>query len=187
MKKLAAILLIVIFLFNLFGYRLLFNYAQQQSDLRLEASLDKNDFNEAEMITVKVPLSLPYQNNQQNFERINGELKLNGKIYKYVKRKISDGQLILMCLPDYKKMQLQSAKDEFFKYANDLVQNSHSKKPDNSKADIFKIMIGEYDNFTTRFNPSYSFSNIVGYTILNQLNHLPSLPHSSPEQPPELI
>lgn len=186
MKKVAAILLISIFLFNLFGYRLLFNYAQQQSDITLEASLDKNEFNEAELITITVPLSVPYQNDQQNFERVDGELKVNGKIYKYVKRKISGGQLILMCLPDHKKMQLQSAKDEFFKYANDLVQNNHSKKSDKSKSGVFKNLMAEYDNYTAEFTTAYSIANIV-YSISKQLNFLPSSPHSSPEQPPELI
>ncbi|HKG69981.1 MAG TPA: hypothetical protein VKA92_14000, partial [Segetibacter sp.] len=123
MKKLSAIFLIALFLFNLFGYRILFNYEQQQSDVRLEASLDKQDYNDADLVTIKVPLSLPYVNNQQNFERVDGEITVNGKILKYVKRKIADGNLILLCLPNDHKMRIESAKEEFFKYTNDLVQN----------------------------------------------------------------
>ncbi|HLL41614.1 MAG TPA: hypothetical protein VK369_00680, partial [Segetibacter sp.] len=118
MKKFSAIFLIALFLFNLFGYRILFNYEQQQSDVRLEASLDKQEYNDADLVTIKVPLSLPYVNNQQNFERVDGEITVNGKILKYVKRKITDGNLILLCLPNDNKMRIESAKDEFFKYAN---------------------------------------------------------------------
>jgi hypothetical protein len=186
LKKLSAILLIAIFLFNLFGYRLLFNYAQQRSDVQLVASLDKNDFNEAELVTIKVPLSLPYLTSQQNFERVDGEITVDGKIYKYVKRKITDGNLVLLCLPDHNKMRIESAKDEFFKYANDLVQNNKSKKSDHSQKGVFKNLIGEFESSTAKFTTGYSIANIV-YTISKELNYLPSSPHSSPEQPPELI
>lgn len=186
MKKISAILFFALFLFNLFGYRIFLNHAQQQSDVKLEAALDKSDFGEAELVKITVPLSLPYQNDQRDFERVNGELKLNGKIYKYVKRKISGGELILMCLPDHKKMELESAKDEYFKYANDIVQNKNSKKSDNSKAGFFKNLVGEYDNYTADFGTRYSSSKIV-YNFSKQSHYFPYSPHSSPEQPPELI
>jgi hypothetical protein len=163
-----------------------FNYVQQQSDIQLQASLDNNDFDESELLTIKVPLSVPYQNDQQNFERVDGELKLNGKIYKYVKRKISDGQLILLCLPDHNKMQLQSAKNEFFKYANDLVQNNHSKKSDHSKLGMFKNLTGEYICFTLAITAPVAVST-VAHVMPRQTHFLPSSPHSLPEQPPESI
>jgi len=185
-KKLSAILLLAIFFFNLFGYRILFNYVQQQADVSMEASLDNNDFNEAELITITVPLSVPYQNSQQNFERVDGELKVNGKIYKYVKRKITDGQLILKCLPDHQKMLLQSAKDDFFKYANDLVQNNQSKKSGNSKSGIFKNTVAEYDCFTTNVtaNPVGS-DNLSGIPAYQEF--FPSSPSSTPDRPPEFL
>ena len=186
MKKLSAILLIIIFLFNLFGYRLLFNFAQQQSDIKLEASLDKDDFNEAELITLQVPLSLPYLTNQQNFERVDGEITVDGKIYKYVKRKITDGNLVLLCLPHHNKMRIESAKDEFFKYANDLVQNNNSKKSGNSKAGVFKNVLAEYDNYVVELTTTCSSADII-YGVSKYLHHLPTSPHASPEQPPELI
>jgi hypothetical protein len=185
-KQLAAILLIAIFLFNLFGYRLLFNYAQQQSDIRLEASFDRNDFNEAELVAIKIPLSLPYLNNQQNFERIDGEITVKGKIYKYVKRKIAEGNLVLLCLPDHNKMSIESAKQDFFKNANDIAQTGNSKKSNSSKG-FFKNLIGEYDCYTTISAPApATISNLV-YRIKEQLSYLPSSPHSSPDQPPELV
>ncbi len=164
---------------------MLFDFAQKQSDIHLEASLDKNEYDEAELITIKVPVSVAYQNDQANFERVNGELKVNGKIYKYVKRRMSEGQLILMCLPDHKKMQLQSAKDDFFKYSNDLVQNNNSKKSDHSKAGAFKNLLSEYDNYISEFSTAYSIVRNV-YSASQQLDYLPSSPHISPEQPPEL-
>ncbi len=97
-----------------------------------------------------------------------------------------DGQLILLCLPDHEKMKLQSAKDEFFKYANDLVQNHSSKRSDHSKSGIFKNLMGEYDFFTTPYI-THSGVSQTDYNISKNSENLPSSPHSSPEQPPEVI
>lgn len=158
---------------------------QHQSDKQLEASLDKQEYNEKDLLTIKVPLSLPYITSQQNFERVDGEIKYKGKIYKYVKRKITDGNLVLLCLPDHNKMQIEFAKEEFFKYANDLVQNNNSKKSDHSKTGVFKNVIGDYDNYTAVYTIAWSVANVV-YGISTYLNYLPSSPHSSPDQPPEV-
>lgn len=186
MKKLSAILLIALFLFNLFGYRILFNYEQRQSDMRLETLLDKQDYNEADLVTIKVPLSLPYVNNQQNFERVDGEITVNGKILKYVKRKIFDGNLILLCLPDHNKMRIESAKEEFFRYANDLVQNNQSKKSNNTKSIVFKNVLSEYYIDASDYTPAFQ-SMLQSYSITSQLNFLPSSHYKLPEQPPEVI
>lgn len=186
MKRISAILLIALFLFNLFGYRILFNYEQQQSNVRLEASLDREDYNDADLITIKVPLSLPYVNNQQNFERIDGEITVDGKILKYVKRKITDGNLILMCIPDHNKMQIESAKDEFFKYANDLVQNNQQKKSGSTKSGVFKNLVTEYCIISADYAPASQRAQCA-YNITSCLNYLPSSYYTLPEQPPEVI
>lgn len=186
MKKFSAILLIALFLFNLVGYRILFNYEQQQADRQLEASLDRQEYNDADLITIKVPLSLPYVNSQHDFERVDGEITVNGKILKYVKRKISDGNLILLCVPDHNKMRIESAKDEFFKYANDLVQNNQSKKPGNTKPGVFKNLLSEYNIVATEY--AFAFCHLTHtYNITSQTTFLPSSHYKLPEQPPELV
>ena len=184
MRKLAAILLLALFLFNLFGYRILFNYLQQQSDVNIEASIDANQYNAHDLITIKIPLSMPYQLDQENFERVSGEIKYNGKIYKYVQRKVSGGELILQCLPDESKMKLHSAKDDFFKFANDLQQNNSSKK--SSGADLAKNWISIYDKQADKqeavlLSPkNTSFSSEIIFTFSSGI-------HISPEQPPDCV
>lgn len=121
MRKIAAILFLTLFLFNLIGYRCLSYYLQQKEKDRFEAGLDKQEYNENDLITLKVPLYMPYQTPWSQFERIDGEITIDGIIYKYVKRKIEDGQLILLCLPNYKKMQLVKATVEFGNHGNDLI------------------------------------------------------------------
>lgn len=186
MKKVAAISLIILFFFNLFGYRILFAFAQHQSDTRLVASLDNESYNEAELLTIKVPLTVPYQVDQADFERVDGEVNYQGKIYKYVKRKMEDGQLILLCLPDNNKMRLQSAKDDFFKNSNDVAQNDPAKKSANSKTGAFKNILSDY--ITPTFDGIVALNEVpCTYSFSKQSDFLATAPHNSPEQPPDFI
>ncbi len=186
MKKFAAISLLIIFLFNLVGYRLVFNYAQQQSDVQLTASLDKNEYNDADLITIKVPLSMPYQTVQSDFERVDGEVTVNGKVYKYVKRRIADGEMVLMCLPDNNKMRIQEGKDDFFKNTNDIAQNNTSKKSDNAKTPVFKSGLSDCDPQTTFYSIT-SVAALAADNASSQSEALLSSPHTPPVQPPDAI
>lgn len=187
MKKITAIFLLLIFLFNIGGYRLWYYYAQQQSDKQLEASLDKNEYDEADLITVKVPLSLPYQTNWKEFERVDGEINIKGKIYKYVKRKVENGELVLLCIPDHNKMQLETAKDDFFKSVNDLIQNNSSKKSTDSKSTAFKNLLSEYCQHTIDINKISIYDSRQVFRLSYTAENLISSPHISPEQPPDFI
>ena len=129
MKRAAAILLLFIFLFNWFGYRLLSDYLQHRADTQLESQLDQHQYNEASLIEIRVPLNMPYQNVSSDFERYDGEIEFNGIHYKYVKRKVTNGDLVLLCLPNENRMRLMNARDEFFKLVNDLQNPSQDKNP----------------------------------------------------------
>ena len=184
MKKFAAISLLVLLLFNFVGYRVLFYALQHQADKQLETQLDKEAYNDEDLVTITVPLSLPYLTNWKDFERTDGEIKLDGKIYHYVKQKVYEGQLILMCLPDEQKMHLENAKDDFFKLANELVNNAPSQKKSGNNSIVMKLVICDYDKLQTA--SSFFFSNNVNTVFSN--NSSPALSPGkgvTPEQPPE--
>ena len=186
LKKLTAIFFFTLFLLNSIGYRIMYFYAQKQSDKKLEASLNKNRYDEADLITIKVALSLPYVNNQINFERVDGEISFNGKIYKYVKRKIENGSLVIKCLPDYNKMTLKKQKEDFNKDINNVAQNTGSKKQENSKGNSFKNILSEYDQSHYMY-AAVSLKQYLSHSFLNPEALLSASPHSSPEQPPEVV
>ncbi|GAC1426037.1 MAG: hypothetical protein NVS9B7_28110 [Flavisolibacter sp.] len=144
MTKTAAILLLTILGFNLIGYKLLFDYLQNTNDELVQLALDKNNFNDSDLITLKIPISLPYITDYKDFERVDGEVTINGIFYRYVKRKVENGELILMCLPDRKKMELMSGKEAFFKLANDIEQYSPSKQSNHKSTTIFKLVVYDY-------------------------------------------
>ena len=72
MKKLAAILLLAIFAFNTIGYRLLFDVLETNADATFTAKLDEGNYDTKDLITVKVPINMPYQVNRTDFERVDG-------------------------------------------------------------------------------------------------------------------
>lgn len=185
LKKLSAILLIALFIFNLFGYRILFYFARQQSDINIEKALDSNQYSEKDLITIKIPMSIPYQIEQKDFERFDGEVNLNGKIYKYVKRKVCDGNLVLLCLPDQNKMSLETAKNNVVNNSLDF-QNTGSKKSTDSKPATGKNIFSEYNQNTTECRLAF-YTALHNFGFQNQASLLSSALHDSPEQPPELI
>lgn len=186
LKKIAAILLLALFIFNLVGYKAVFYFAQQRADVSLNASLDKQQYNEKDLITISIPLSMPYQVSKTDFERVDGEVNIKGQIYKYVKRKVENGKLVLLCMPNHEKMRLESAKDDYSRIANDIAQNDGNKKSDHSKAFSIKNITLDYDGFQQQFDASVD-AVIAGYEIPSNSSDLITRPLQSAEQPPDFI
>ena len=184
MKRLTALLCIVLFLFNLAGYRIFFHYLQQKSDAAYQLSLEQSRFDELQMLTLKVDLNMPYLSANTEFERVDGEITVDGKIYKYVKRKVQNGQLVLLCLPDDKKTRIESSKQEFFAYANSLTSEQHGKQ--NPAKSLIKSIAIDYD----QFDVDYKIENQITRTqYTSPQNHvlIPSSLLESAGQPPERL
>jgi len=178
LKKLAAILLLILFVFNTAGYRLWFNYVQTRADADFVAKLDNGKYNEDELITVKVPINLPYQTTSINYERVDGEITINGKIYKYVKRAVVNDTMILLCISHDEKTQLQQKANDYFGKVSDLPGNDNNKK-----AEIFKQLTSDYD-----FNYAVaSIQNIETQAVFNLYKNtlLPASYMPVDGQPPE--
>lgn len=183
MKKLAAAILILLLLFNWFGYNLVVNFLQQRSDSHLEALLDQNQYDDAGLTELKIPVHMPYQTSWSSFERYDGEVEMNGITYKYVKRKLCNDTLYLLCIPNTAKMNLETVRTDFFKNTNDL--QNHNSKHGNSKSNGLKNILTDYDGhaFVYRMNDCISLSRNIHFS--SQDSKLFSSPHVSPEQPPE--
>ncbi len=112
------------------GYRAWFYYAEKKADAVMEANLDNEQYNVNDLVALTIPLDNPYQLEQKTFERVNGEISYQGKTFKYVKRKVADGNLIILCIRDDHKMVLKKAKTEYGNIANDFTGNGkNSSRP----------------------------------------------------------
>ena len=128
LKKTACIILLLVFLFNSIGYKALFFYLEKQADSRMDAKIRTLDELDKQLISVKIPINLPYQTDWREFESTDGEMIYKGKTYKYVKRKVMRDTLILLCIDHKEKSELEKSSSDYFKKVNDLASES-SKKP----------------------------------------------------------
>jgi hypothetical protein len=165
---------------------LYYDYLQHKTSENLEALIDNNSYDESQLMELKIPINLPYQTSWTAYQRYDGEIKLNGTIYKYVKRKLSNDTLYLMCIPNSNKMRLETAKNDFFKLTNDFTQNDNSKKQDNSKS--------ASKNLQTVYNETSFGIHLQSPISLNQHLWLSSENEdllstliASPWQPPDLL
>jgi hypothetical protein len=186
-KKLAAVIIACILLFNWGAYRWVFSYLENNATAVLNTRLDARNFDESALITIKLPVeNLPYYTNSPVFERVTGELSIGGMKYQYVEKRIFHDSLEMRCIPNAQSTHLNNARDEFFKLVNDLQQTSSSGKQQPSKSSVsFKNILGDYleNERPSLFTPVFNES-VLTYQLY-QL-HLPSLQISTLEQPPDI-
>jgi hypothetical protein len=164
------------------GYRVWFYYAELKADMAMESRLDKDQYDTNDLISIIIPLDNPYQLEQRNFQRIDGEINFQGKNFKYVKRKVSDGKLILLCIPDARKMVLKKGKAEYGNAANDLNGNSRgSSRSGTQKSFSGNDYTSETFQLSTSILPYFHTSILVN--VVNEKLVTTYLP--SPGKPPK--
>jgi hypothetical protein len=122
LRHFIAITLLLVHLFNAGGYRLVFDHMEEAAGERMITRIDGQYYDDRDLLEIRVPVNLPYQTNSPDFERIDGEVSLNGVHYNYVKRKIFNDTLILLCVPNTEKTKVFNARETFFSLVNDLQQ-----------------------------------------------------------------
>jgi hypothetical protein len=86
--------------------------------------IDADDYAEAETFTIKVPIALPYQEDQDTFERVNGEIEYQGNVYRLVKQKLSHDTLYIVCLSDAQAKHINNAMHDYVKTFADKTADS---------------------------------------------------------------
>jgi hypothetical protein len=114
---------------------------ETQSNSSLQAKLDLGQYDVNDLVELHVPLHLPYIADSKDFENYSGEATINGAHYRYVKRKLVNNELILLCIRDKKTDRLQKAGTEFFKQITDT---PGSEKKSKSPIKLIKGLANEF-------------------------------------------
>lgn len=141
MKKVFAILLFSVHLFNLAGYTLVFRLLSQQNTTQTLQHIEEGNYSDDDLILVKVPVLLPYASDWSEYERYSGEIEWGGVHYNYVKRKVLNDTLYLMCLPDMNRTKLSDAHDQYTRKVNG--DTNTSQKGSDTSAKVI-VLSGEY-------------------------------------------
>ena len=184
-KKIAAIALIGLLLFNWFGYRLVADCLQTRAENKLQAAIEEGNYNPVQLVEFSVTTNLPYTNDWLDWERCNGTIEINGYHYQYVERKLEKGKMLYRCLPDHEKQNVVAARDEFFQLVNSFNQQDDQKPV--SKSVAISNFIGDYDDAVAchfSIKPGLSLSTrdwpVAEFPIC-------SSEKLSPDQPPEVL
>ncbi len=184
MKKIIPIFLLALFGFNCIGYRVLISCFEINADQQLEAQLDNNNYDESELISVKVPAEhLSYYKSSEQFERVNGQIEMKGFQYSYVKRRLYNDSIEMLCIPNQMAMHLKNAANDFYKLVNDLQHPGQQKKPASHTS---KNLAGDYCTIHGLFqidNLVYSSQKKTFYYTAVLLSNS----SATDERPPDLI
>jgi len=174
--------LLGILLFNLCGYQFLHAYLEEQASHQLQLRLDINNYDETTLITIKVPAEhLAYSHHSIQFERCNGQIEICGVPYCYVKRRLFNDSIEMLCILNQPAIELQRTKNDLFKLMNDLKPLSQDGK---SGAHSYNGFSGDFFTIQESFqlkNPFCHFrKNIFCDTMIIPVHSI-----FSDEHPPE--
>ncbi len=137
------------------GYYAFFEGLQYQNKQRIIQRLDVADFDEAEAITFKIPMSIPYATDSKEFERVDGEFDYNGEFFHMVKQRLYKDTLYIVCVKDNTSKQIHQALKDYVK--------TFSDKPADSKgsAKTFSTFIKDYVSSSAEIKYSLPDGSLV--------------------------
>lgn len=120
MKRLTAIFLLLIFLFNTGGYYLAFWAIKQHAKENLLERLNASQYNKEESVIFTVPFSLPYPVSDGSYEPVHGDFEYAGEYYKLVKQKLVNDTLFIICVRDKETKHIEETLSDYARSANNL-------------------------------------------------------------------
>jgi hypothetical protein len=127
MKNAISICLAAVLLLNVLGYYAVFMGMKYKNSVEMTQRLDTDNYREAETVTIKFPLSIPYFGDT-GFERVTGEIEHQGEYFQLVKQKLEKDTLYIVCIKDVKRKHIQKALTEYVKtFTGKAAENTHAK------------------------------------------------------------
>lgn len=153
MKRLIAILLLNVHLFNLGGYHFVFQYFIHQSEVQIVKEIYENKIDATKLVEIKIPVHLPGIKKWDHYVRDNGQLQLKGVYYNYLRYKMSPDTMSFICIANSVKTRLVSANLVIAKEINDvpLSKKSHDslKKSGAGNEYSFQVLNYQFVAFST--------------------------------------
>jgi hypothetical protein len=119
LKKTIVIVILIVFLLNAIGFYGILIGLQFRIASETNHALDEDKYSTAEAITVKVPVSLPYSMDEENYHRVTGEFEHDGEVYRLVKQRFHGDTLYIVCVKDTKSKKINLALNDYVKTFTD--------------------------------------------------------------------
>lgn len=155
---------------------------QTGNEVAIEKQVDKNNYSDDELISIKTTLHLPYYTSSPYYERAYGSITIGGKDYEYVKRRVYHDTLEVLCLPNQGKTALKA-------FGNDIAKSSadgQASAPAKKSGTTVKISLPDFCQSQKTNTVSFSVIAKELHVLLNT-NFLPANYSSELERPPQLM
>ena len=171
-----------ILVFNWLGYDLVVSVMNLRINHIAEANIEKGNYDQSQLIEIKVDLQLPYSIDWTDFEKVNGTVSYHGMVFNFVERKYENGQMIYRCLPNHRGTELQHARDYFYSLVYDM--ENQEKKNDSApqhSTSVKKLNIeSTVNDILAEADFNFSKASIHGHFInsdcLNGFGFMPAQP-----------
>lgn len=110
---------LLLLIFYLVGYKILFLGLHYRADISINRAIEQRTYNVEKTVTLRIPVSLPYQLFADGFQPVKGEFEYNGTYYNLVKQKIANDTLYIVCVENEIRSELQAKQNNFEKISND--------------------------------------------------------------------
>jgi hypothetical protein len=115
LKKHFSLAFILILLLNVLGYYGVFVGMRYTNSVEMVKSFDADTYDEAEEITIKVPITVAYMPDNEDFVRVNGKFEHQGEVYRLVKQKYQQDTLTIVCVLDQTEKRINQALSTYVK------------------------------------------------------------------------
>lgn len=151
---------------------------QWTNDREANQRIDNGNYSSAELISIKIPMNLPYAYETYGSDRVKGEFEHQGELYRLVEKKLTNDTLTIFCVKDKGHRRFTDAIASFVKSFTD---QSAGGSP--SKASSF---IKDYIAQSEVAKMSFS----VGRSAIHDTvvcNNLIATTYPTPTPPPKAI
>lgn len=116
------------------------------------AQIEEGNYDPGLLVEMKVPLRTPYYSSTMMYERYYGEIDLDGNYYSYVKRKVQNDTVYILCLANRDKSELNKIimekisslsgdeKGSPVKKSAEIAIKKHATSPDYVQQDIRNVL-----------------------------------------------
>jgi hypothetical protein len=140
---------------------------------KLQLQLDDNQYDQTKLISIKVPAThLSYYNNSEKFEPVQGQIEIGGLQYSFVKRRLFNDSIEMLCIPNAEAMHYKRANYDYFKLVYDLQRPGGKKTGTHS----FKRFTSVYCTVNELYQIENLYSNLESiksaYTVTLPANSI---------------
>ncbi len=174
--------MLALFCLNIIGYRMVARYYAGKSSADMQITLDQQKFRESDLVRFKIPLNQPYIINSDGYESIEGNMDYKGVNYQFVKKRILNDTLEIVCIPNITRTQIYNNEEDLAKQLSDIVNTSASKKSTSHQQLNFSISEFTQDHYFALYTlfASATLKHTIDHTQFLSFNYLQDI--SKPPQ-----